>query len=433
MKSEVLPQKLRICLVGQKIPVLSRASDTGLLWPLARGLTERGHDVTIISTSTPLKKAELFRDGIRAFYLNEGQPQYKTIRFSDAAHKKFVSLNKEKPFHLVHSLDQSGFKIGRHKKNLNVCMAYDVEATQMAQLFTILSEKQNSVWAMVKNSIRLGFKFLQTYFMQDRAILDTADGLFVTTPQQRLILERYYLYPDFHTYTVPYGINLGDLTPKAESENFKIKLNIPDNAQIILAISDFSNSFEVKPLLKAFERIVLKKPNTYLLLLGDGPQWKEVEFEMLNLALGSRVIMPGSTTAEEMLECILASPIYVDLSSRSTGLEPSLIEAMAQKKVVIGSELSPISEIIEDGVDGFLVRPADVDSLTKLLDKLISDDATERELIGEKARRKVIEVFNRQKMIDSLINAYTQIIQNSGKFKHRATLKSFFSKPAKTV
>lgn len=428
-----LPDKLRICLIGQKIPVLSRASDTGLLWPLARGLSERGHDVTIISTSTPLKKAELFRDGIKAYYLNEGQPQYKTIRFSDAAHRKFVTLNQEKPFHIVHSLDQSGFKIGRHKKNLKICMAYDVEATQMAQLFTILSEKQNSVRAMIQNSVRLVFKFLQTYFMQDRAILDTADGLFVTTPQQRLILERYYLYPDFHTYTVPYGINLGDLTPKSESEYFKLKLNIPDNAQIILAISDFSNSFEVKPLLKAFERIVLKKPNTYLLLLGHGPQWKEVEYEMLNLALGSRVIMPGSVTAEEMLECILASPIYVDLSSRSTGLEPSLIEAMAQKKIVIGSELSPISEIIEDGVDGFLVRPADVETLAKLLDKLISDNPEEKEQIGEKARRKVIEVFNRQKMIDSLINAYMQILENSGKFKRRATLKSFFSKPVKTV
>lgn len=429
----VLPEKLRICLVGQKINVLSRASDTGLLWPLARGLTERGHEVTIISTSTPLKKPEIFRDGIRAYYLSEGQPQYKTIRFSDAAHKKFLSLNKDKPFHLVHSLDQSGFKIGRYKSKLNVCMAYDVEATHMAQLFTILSEKQNSFMAMIQTSLRLVFKFLQTYFMQDRAILDTADGVFVTTPQQRLILERYYLYPDFHTYTVPYGINLGDLTPKAESENFKMKLNIPDNAQIILAISDFSNSFEVNPLLKAFEKIVLKKPNTYLLLLGNGPQWKQVEFEMLNLALGSRVIMPGSVTAEEMLECILASPIYVDLSSRSTGLEPSLIEAMAQKKIVIGSELSPISEIIEDGVDGFLVRPADIETLTKLLDRLITDSDAEKEKIGENARHKVIEVFNRQKMIDSLIKAYTQILANSGKFKRRATLKSFFSKSVRTV
>ena len=433
MKQSPMPEKLRICLVGQKIPVLSRANDTGLLWPLARGLTERGHDVTIISTSTPLKKAELFRDGIKAYYLNEAQPIYKSVRFVDAVHKKFVSLNNERPFHLVHSLDQSGFKIGRHKKNLNICMAYDVEATQMAKLFTILSEKQNSVGAMIKNSIQISFKFLQTYFMQDRAILDTADGLFVTTPQQRLILERYYLYPDFHTYTVPYGINLGDLTPKLESENFKLKLNMPENAQIILAISDFSNLFEVKPLLKAFERIVLKKPNTFLILLGHGPQWKEVEFEMLNLALGSRVLMPGAVTAEEMLEFIVASPIYVDLSSRSTGLEPSLIEAMAQKKIVIGSELSPISEIIEDGIDGFLVRPADVDTLANLLDKLISDNQADKEQIGEKARHKVIEVFNRQKMIDSLINAYTQILYNSGKFKHRARVTSPFSKPAKTV
>jgi glycosyltransferase involved in cell wall biosynthesis len=59
------------------------------------------------------------------------------------------------------------------------------------------------------------------------------------------------------------------------------------------------------------------------------------------------------------LNYISSSSIYVDLSSQSTGLEPSLIEAMAQKKVVIGSELSPISEIIEDTKDGFLVRPAD--------------------------------------------------------------------------
>ncbi len=430
---QVLPEKLRICLVGQKISVLSRSTDTGLLWPLARGLTERGHDVTIISTSTPLKRPEIFRDGIRAFYLNEGQPQYKTIKFSDAAHRKFLSLHKEKPFHIVHSLDDSGSKIGRHKDKLDVSMAYDVEATHMAELFSILSQNQNTFQNLVKNNLKLGFTFLRNYFMHDRSLLLSADGVFVTTPQQRMILERYFLYPDFHTFTVPYGINLGDLAPKSESENFKAKLNIPEEASIILAISDFTSTHEVQPLLKAFEKVVLKKPNTYLLLLGSGPQWKNVEYEMLRLALGSRVIMPGYVTAEEMLDCILSSPIYVDLSSRSTGLEPSLIEAMAQKKVVIGSELSPISEIIEDGQDGFLVRPADVQTLSALLDKLINGHEFNTEQMGEKARHKVVDVFNRQKMIDSLVNAYSHILLNSGRFKRRATSKSFFSKPVTPV
>lgn len=429
----VLPEKLRICLVGQKISVLSRSTDTGLLWPLARGLTERGHDVTIISTSTPLKRPEIFRDGIRAYYLNEGQPQYKTFKFSDAAHRKFISLHKEKPFHIVHSLDDSGVKIGRYKNSLDVSMAYDVEATHMAELFSILSQNQNTFQNLIKNNLKLIFTFMQNYFMHDRSLLLSADGVFVTTPQQRMILERYFLYPDFHTYTVPYGINLGDLAPKSESENFKAKLNIPEEASIILAISDFTSTHEVQPLLKAFEKVVLKKPNTYLLLLGSGPQWKSVEYEMLRLALGSRVIMPGYVTAEEMLDCILSSPIYVDLSSRSTGLEPSLIEAMAQKKVVIGSELSPISEIIQDGQDGFLVRPADVQTLSALLDKLINGVEINTEQIGEKARHKVVDVFNRQKMIDSLIKAYGHILLNSGRFKRRATSKSFFSKPVTPV
>jgi glycosyltransferase involved in cell wall biosynthesis len=433
MSQTQLPERLRICLIGQKISVLSRSSDTGLLWPLARGLTERGHDVTIISTSSPLKRSEIFRDGVRAYYLNENQPQYKTISFSEAVHKKFISLNKEKPFDLVHSLDNSGYKIGRHKKNLNISIAYDVEATQMAELFSVLSEGRSGAGSFITTNLKLIVKFLHSYLTQDRSLLDSADGVFVTTPQQRMLLERYYLFPDFHTYTVPYGINLGDLTPKAENENFKSKLNIPEFAQIILANSDFTSTHEVKPLLKAFEKVVLKKPNTYLLLLGSGPQLKNVEFEMLNLALGSRVIMPGEVVAEEMLECILASPIYIDLSSRSTGLEPSLIEAMAQKKVVIGSELSPISEVIDDGVDGFLVRPADVQTLSTLLDKIMTGEGINREEIGEKARQKIVEVFNRNKMIDSLIDAYKQILGNSEKFKQRATLKSFFSKLKRPV
>ncbi len=433
MSSAQLPERLRICLIGQKISVLSRSSDTGILWPLARGLTERGHEVTIISTSSPLKRAEVFRDGVRAYYLNENQPQYKTVKFTEAVHRKFVSLSKEKPFDLVHSLDSSGFKIGRHKKNLNVSVAYDVEATQMAELFSILSEGKSGAGSFISTSIKLIFKFLQNYFTEDRGLLDSADGIFVTTPQQRMILERYYLYPDYHTYTVPYGINLGDLTPKSESENFKSKLNIPDNAQIILANSDFTSTHEVTPLLKAFEKVVLKKPNTYLLLLGSGPQIKNVEFEMLNLALGSRVIMPGEVVAEEMLECILASPIYIDLSSRSTGLEPSLIEAMAQKKVVIGSELSPISEVIEDGVDGFLVRPADVETLSALLDKIMTGNGINAEQIGEKARKKIVETFNRNKMIDSLVDAYRQILSHSDRFKQRASFKVFLSKLVRSV
>ncbi len=420
---------MRICLVGHKIHVQSRAADTGLLWPLARGLSERGHDVTIISTVSPVKKSELYRDGIRAFYLHESTSAFKTSRFIDAAHKKFAQLHHEKPFDLVHSLDDSAFKIGRHKKKFNVVIAYDIEATKMAELFSTLTENDGSLNSQIKTSLKVGFKFLKSYFGQDRSLLETADGIFTTTPQQRMILERYYLYPDYHTYTVPYGINLGDLTPRSESESFKLKLQVPDDADIVLAVSNFTNSFELHPLLKAFEKVVLKNSNTYLVILGQGPRWKDVEYQMLKLVLGSRVIMPGAVDAEDLLNYISSSSIYVDLSSQSTGLEPSLIEAMAQKKVVIGSELSPISEIIEDAKDGFLVRPADDVTISNLLTKILSDKENYQQL-GEAARLKVLKVFNRQKMIDSLLKSYTEILEKAG---HQAQRKASEKKMPKST
>lgn len=414
---------MRICLIGHKIHIQSRAGDTGLLWPLARGLSERGHDVTIISTVSPLKKPEIYRDGIRAFYLYEGatgsvNSMFKTSRFIDAAHKKFTQLHHEKPFDLVHSLDDSAYKIGRHKKNFNVTVAYDIEATQMADLFSTLTENDGSLNSQLKTSLKVGYKFLTSYFAQDRSLLQTADGIFTTTPQQRMILERYYLFPDYHTYTVPYGINLGDLTPRSESESFKLKLQIPDDSEIVLTVSNFTNAFELLPLLKAFEKVVLKNANAYLIILGDGPAYKNVEFQMLKLVLGSRVIMPGAVDAEDLLNYILSSSIYVDLSSQSTGLEPTLIEAMAQKKIVIGSELSPISEIIEDTKDGYLVRPADDVTLSKLLTKVLLEKEKYQQ-IGEEARLKVLKVFNRQKMIDSLLKSYSEILE-----KTRRTLPS---------
>jgi hypothetical protein len=101
----------------------------------------------------------------------------------------------------------------------------------------------------------------------------------------------------------------------------------------------------------------------------------------------------------------------VNLSSRSTGFEPTQIEAMAQKKVIIGSEVSPISNVVEDGVDGFLIRPADTESLSNLLIEIFSGSLPSEE-IGEKARQKVLEMFDTQKMILTVNNSYQKIIQN---------------------
>lgn len=415
-KKSRLPETLNICLTSQRFPILSRATDHGFLWPIARGLAREGHKVTVLAASSALKKPEVTRDGVKVFYLHEGAKNLSHLNFQMAVRQKFAQLHKEDPFHIVHSIDKSGYRIATRKDDFKVAVAYDVEATQMSQLFAILAMKQDTLGSMLTTAVATAYKFLTTYYGGDRQLLSTADGIFVTNPQQRIILERYYLYPDYHTYTVPYGIELGDLTPKEKSLELRKKLGIPENAHVAVSITDMTDVQEVIPLLRAFEKVAIKKPGSYLLLVGNGPKFKDIEFQVLNLALGNRVILTGAIPTGELEDYIVLGDAFVNMGSRTTGFEPSTLEAMAQKKVVLGSEVSPIANIIEDGRDGFLLRPADVDSMSNLLVEIFSGTMPADE-IGDRARQKVVDLFDTAKMVQSVLDAYRKILLNTGLYK----------------
>jgi 1,2-diacylglycerol 3-alpha-glucosyltransferase len=414
-----LPQKLNVCIVARNFTVRGRATTHGFLWLIARGLVQKGHQVTVLSAHHPQGLTEVEQDGVKVYYLQEGRAASRRRDiFSELSKSKFIELHSNQPFHLLHSVDASTYKISRFRAHYRVAMAYDVEATQMSQLFAILGMGQETLSSLLSTSIAVGYKFLRTFYGGDRQLLKTADGVFVTSPQQRIVLERYYLYPDARIYSVPYGIELGDLAPREKSEELRRQLGLPEAAKIAVTITDMTDVSEVRNLLFAFEQVVIKKPNSRLIILGNGPRFKEIEFQMLNLALGNKVILTGAVKTSEVPEYIALSDVFVNLSTRTTGFEPSLLEAMAQKKVIIGSEVSAISTIVEHGQDGFLVRPADASELTSLLVDIFNGQLPTLE-IGERARDKVVNLFDTEKMITETIDAYYSILRSTGYYRKK--------------
>jgi 1,2-diacylglycerol 3-alpha-glucosyltransferase len=403
---------LRVLLVGSRFQVLSRASDGGFLWPMARGLARRGIDVTVFSSRGTIGKPFVERDGVKTYFLNDKDSSLKNLNFEEACYRKFVELHNQNPFNIIHGLDSGALKIAKNKSKFKVGVAFDVEATQMSQIFSILGRGHETLGSLLQMGVALTYKFLTTYFTTDRALINTADGMFVAHPQQRFVLERYYLYPELSIYTLPYGLELSDFKGIDDPYEVKKKWNLPENSQLAVTFSDLNEIQEILHLLSGFEKVAVKKPSSYLLIIGNGPLYKQVEFEILQKALGSRVLLLGAIAEDQALDLVGISDVYINLSSRTTGFETSLIEAMAQKKVIIGSEVSPISHIIEDGVDGFLLRPADRESLSNLLIEIFSGAIPTQEL-GERARKKVIELFDVKKMTDLAIDAYNQILQKA--------------------
>jgi glycosyltransferase involved in cell wall biosynthesis len=418
MSKPPLPEQLNVCLVTRHFPISGRASGPIFLRLIARGLIARGHQVTVLAAEGPPGRASIEDNGVKVFFLSEDRwARTRRDPFPDLVLKRFSELHQQKPFHLIHSVDASAIRVSRQKRQFEVAVAYDVAATQMSQLFAILGMAQETLGSILSTSLAVGYKYLSTFYGGDRHLLTTADGVFVASPRERITLERYYLYPDARIYTVPYGIEIGDLEPREKSDELRRALGIPETAKTAVTITDMTEVGEIRNLLRAFEQVVIKKPNSRLIIVGEGPKQKDIEFEMLNLALGSKVIFTGAARSADVADYIALADVFVNLSSRTTGFEPSLLEAMAQKKVIIGSEVSPMGTIVEHSQDGFLIRPADVAELTNLLLDIFTGHLPAGE-IGEAARRKVLDLFDPQKMVIETLGAYYAILKSTGLYKH---------------
>lgn len=400
---------LNICIVSARFPLQANADEIGFLWPIARSLVKRGHQVTVLAWRNKRRIDFVERDGVKAYFLGE-TPAANALPFASLVLKKFQDLHAQKPFDLVHSLDASGFEVGKLRKKLGVAMVYDVDATHMSTVYSIFGMSQETLGSLIKTSFLVAYSFLKTYLNHDRKLLKTADAVFVHSPQQRVILERYYVYPDQRIFVVPFGIEVEDLSPREKSQELMKKLGLPFNSQVIVTATDMTELSEIKNLLWAFERVAVKKSTARLIIVGTGPLKKEIEYEMLSLALGSRVIFAGDIPPSQVTDYIALADVFVNLSARSSGVEQSLLEAMAQKKVIIGSEVSPLANVVEDGIDGFLIRPADTFTLSELLLQVFNGQVSSEEM-GEKARQKVLNLFDTEKMLAQTLLAYNQARQ----------------------
>ncbi len=385
----------------------------GFLWPIARELTKQGHKIVVLSWAHPENKFSTTIEGVDVHYLATTREPFSEKEAQSRSFYRFRELHSQSPFHLVHSIDNLGLNIGLKKKQFGIPILYDVQATKMSELFGVMAMTEESVRSYLMTGILVAYFYLKNFLLTDRKVIATADAMFVTSPRQKLTLERYYYFPEYRTYSVPYGIELGDLSTRPISADMRGRFGIPAGGKVIITESDYTEKDALKNTLKAFEKLVIKKPHSYLVIIGNGPHFKEIEYEMLSLALVKKVTLLTSYSSDDLQDLIAICDVYLSISSKTSGFEPLLLEAMSQKKIVIGSEVTPISSIISDGIDGFLVRPADINGIADLLIRICSELVSQAQ-IGDLARQKVLEIFDTRKMVKETLNAYFKTLKNTG-------------------
>jgi PEP-CTERM/exosortase A-associated glycosyltransferase len=213
-------------------------------------------------------------------------------------------------------------------------------------------------------------KKLETYvFKKVDAITTICEGLRDDIIQRGLSQEKITVIPnavDINKFTVDKVVN----------EELRQKLGLKG-----MTVFGYIGSFNVYEglllLLDAMSVVLKSYPDTRLLLVGGGPQEEEINHRVKELGLNKQIILTGRVPHNDIHEFYSLVDIFVypRLSIRLTELVTPLkpLEAMAQGKLVIASDVGGHKELIKHNETGFLFQACSHLSLAKIIMDVINN------------------------------------------------------------
>ncbi len=138
--------------------------------------------------------------------------------------------------------------------------------------------------------------------------------------------------------------------------------------------------------------------NTRLLIIGDGNERNMLEKLIRQRGLEDKVFLLGQRM--QASQYLSAFDIFV-LPSVKEGYPWSVLEAMSAKLPIIATRVGAIPEIIENGLNGYIVEPANPEQIADNINLLLTNESLAKEM-GIQAHQTVLFKFTLDKMIKQI-------------------------------
>jgi glycosyltransferase involved in cell wall biosynthesis len=204
---------------------------------------------------------------------------------------------------------------------------------------------------------------------------------------------------------------------RCKIQEFKKTLNIPDDAITIGYVGRIEKTKNILTLIRSFEKLATENKNVYLVIAGSGRDYVEhlQQFsDTLADDISARIKWKVNFELADKAALFHSIDILV-LPSNNESFGIVFLEAWICKKPVIGSSIGAVKDVINEGVDGLLMKINDIDSLTEKL-KMLSTNPALRKQLGESGYRKVIENYTWDIITKRVRQCYTNaLVRNQNK------------------
>lgn len=214
---------------------------------------------------------------------------------------------------------------------------------------------------------------------------------------------------DHSVVEIPNGVDINKFHPEIDCNDIRDKYNLWDKDVLLFvrALDKAHYHSGLEYLLKSFTKIENK--SAVLLIVGGGNLKNYYISLSKKLGVANKVIFVGSVPNEDMPRYYVASDIVVLPSILTESFGMILIEAMATGKTVIASNLPGVRTVVDDGKDGLLIVPKNVNDLTSKIQYLLDNEEL-RSKFGKSGREKIKKRYPWEKIAKETEKVYLSLI-----------------------
>ncbi|MDY6844686.1 MAG: glycosyltransferase [Thermodesulfobacteriota bacterium] len=217
-----------------------------------------------------------------------------------------------------------------------------------------------------------------------------------------------------HVEIIPMGTNKINLVRNFPDVD-KVKRELGIDGRVVLFVGRLIEVKGPEYLMRAIPLVLEKCHDVSVLMIGAGPQKDYLVNLSRDMKLEGKVIFLDSIPPEELVKfysiaSLLVLPSVIIENGETEGLGMVLLEAMACKVPVIGSNVGGIPDIIKDGKTGLLVKQKDSDDIAEKIITLLTNEDL-RNTVIENGFTLVEEHFSWDLIADRFKEIYLKVVR----------------------
>lgn len=192
-------------------------------------------------------------------------------------------------------------------------------------------------------------------------------------------------------------------------QDAKRAVGIPPEAPVVGKVARLFPLKGHEQFLAASVAVLRMAPETWFLLVGDGPLREQLRSDARRLGIADRLVMVGRVPPHKVPEYIQAMDVVVHTSLRE-GIARVLPQAGAVGKPVVTFDLDGAPEVVRDGVSGYLVPPIDTEAIASRTVELLRHPDRQR-AFGDAGREFTAAHFSVGRMVERINAVYLDVLE----------------------